>query len=283
MSLSLDEVRLLLLSVGYAVHDGDWNWKDVNSPFMRLYYVTEGSAKMELRGRCYELKPNHLYLIPPFVTHSCICNSRFCHYYLHIYEESTQNLFDFWELPFELAADDVDMKLVNRLCEMNPFMRLPQSNPATYDNEMSLKNELLRNKQRTFGDRLESRGILFMLVSRFISQAKPISCNLDSRIEDALKYICEHLYENANINMIADHVCLSNDHFIRLFKTEMGVTPLQYINRKKIEKAQLLLLSGDFSVKNVAYTLGFEDCSYFNRLFKKMVGTTPQEYRRICG
>lgn len=49
----------------------------------------------------------------------------------------------------------------------------------------------------------------------------------------------------------------------------MGTTPLQYINQKKIEKAQLLLITEELAVKEIAFRLAFEDYSYFNRLFKK--------------
>ncbi len=59
----------------------------------------------------------------------------------------------------------------------------------------------------------------------------------------------------------------------------MKITPLQYINRKKIEKAQLILLTDDMPIKNIAYLLGYEDQSYFNRFFKKIIGMTPQKYR----
>ena len=68
--------------------------------------------------------------------------------------------------------------------------------------------------------------------------------------------------------------------FIRLFKQEFGLSPVQYINLKKVERAQLLLYTTDCSVKEVAYKLGFSDHSYFIRLFHKVAGITPQEYRR---
>ncbi len=63
-------------------------------------------------------------------------------------------------------------------------------------------------------------------------------------------------------------------------KKETGVTPSKYINQKKIEKAQLILVTDEMSVKNVAFSpFSFDDYSYFNRLFKKTTGLTPQEYR----
>lgn len=78
---------------------------------------------------------------------------------------------------------------------------------------------------------------------------------------------------------LADIACVNGCYLIRLFKREVGLSPLRYINQKKIEKAQLLLLTADMPVKEIAYELGFFDLSYFIRLFKKKVGVTPQEYR----
>lgn len=59
----------------------------------------------------------------------------------------------------------------------------------------------------------------------------------------------------------------------------MHTTPLQYITKKKIEKAQLLLATCDLSVKSISYKLMFDDYSYFCRIFKKITGVTPKEYR----
>ena len=55
---------------------------------------------------------------------------------------------------------------------------------------------------------------------------------------------------------------------------ENGVTPSKYINQKKIEKAQLILVTDEMSVKNVAFALSFDDYSYFNRLFIRKKGTS---------
>ena len=79
--------------------------------------------------------------------------------------------------------------------------------------------------------------------------------------------------------MLADQACITKDHFIRLFKKEVGMTPVQYISQKKIEKAQLLLVTENMSIKEISFLLSYDDHSYFNRLFKKITGTSPQDYR----
>lgn len=283
MNLQVEQMHPLVLNVGLAVHNADWNWKNVNSPFTRLYYVTEGSAQIELPDGIYTLSPKHMYFIPAFTIHTNICKSNFVHYYLHIYEDhySDNDWLDHWKFPVEIEATDLDLALFKRLCEINPHMTLQKSDPTTYDNNPTLIQNLIKNRQRAFCDKVESRGIVFQLLSHFLKHAQPKIEMEDNRIAKAVLYIRKHLNEPIEIEKLSEISCLSKDHFIRLFKKELGATPLQYINQKKIEKAQLLLITEDLAVKEIAFQLAFEDYSYFNRLFKKITGVTPQEYRRL--
>ena len=143
-----------------------------------------------------------------------------------------------------------------------------------------LIQNIMRNKQRVLCDRVESRGILYQLMARFLKDARPKSDAGDNRIQKSITYIRKHINENIKIETLVDIACISKDHFIRLFKKETGMTPVQYISQKKIEKAQLLLVTEEMPIKEIAFLLSYEDHSYFNRLFKKITGVSPQEYRR---
>lgn len=107
-NLSVDQLHLLTLNVGYAQHNGDWNWKNVRSPFARLYYVTEGSAQINIGTEFYTLTPRHLYFVPAFTEHSYVCDSLFSHYYIHIYEDQQDGtgLLDEWTFPVEVEASN---------------------------------------------------------------------------------------------------------------------------------------------------------------------------------
>lgn len=70
MTESVERLNLLLLNVGLATHNADWNWKDISNPFTRIYYVTEGNACVILPTGILKLKEDHLYLIPAFTVHS---------------------------------------------------------------------------------------------------------------------------------------------------------------------------------------------------------------------
>jgi AraC-like DNA-binding protein len=188
-------------------------------------------------------------------------------------------MFDEWDFPVEVSANDTDLGLVKRLCEINPFLKLPQSNPDTYDNHQTLISNIELNRRRPFSDKVESRGILFVLMSRFLKYATPKTNVRDNRIQTSLAYIRKNIGSRLNIEQLASKACMSKDHYIRVFKQETGETPNAYITMRKMEKAELVLLTTDLPVKSIADLLGYDDYSYFNRIFRKNSGMTPLQYR----
>ena len=230
-------MNLFTLNVGLARHCSDWNWKNIRSPFARLYYVTEGRANIMLPSGMYTLRPDYLYLIPAFTTHSYFCDSPFSHYYIHIYEglQASRSILDKWIFPVEVKAERQDLDLVKRLCEMNPFFQLSHSDPDTYDNHQTLANNLQINQNRPFADKVESRGIIFILLSRFLNKAIPNNHVKDNRIQQIITYIQDHIHQIIEVGQLSDMAFMSKDHFIRIFKRETGDTPTAYIIKRKME------------------------------------------------
>jgi AraC-like DNA-binding protein len=277
-----ETVEFILLNVGYAVHQADWNYKRVNSPFARIYLVAEGKAKLHVNGGVHELTPLHLYLIPPFTLHSYECDAFYALYYVHVYEHplsSRRAALEDYRFPLECGAAPLDVLLVRRLLEINPGRELKQYDPSDYDNSSTLTKSLTLHLRTPDHVILETRGILFQLFSRFFRHALP-KYRVTDRIRETLHYIRENIDQPIRIDELTEICRLSKDHFIRTFRKEMHVTPVQYINRKKIEKAQLMILTGNQSMQHIAYGLSFDNVSYFNRLFKRYTGTTPVKYRK---
>ena len=97
-------VTFVLLNVGYAVHQGDWNYQRVSSPFARIYLVKEGTAKLHLLGKVQTLFPRYLYMIPPFTFHSYECDGHFSLYYIHVYElpQTVRRILEDYIFPIEI-------------------------------------------------------------------------------------------------------------------------------------------------------------------------------------
>ncbi len=92
--------------------------------------------------------------------------------------------------------------------------------------------------------------------------------NNKNEIKKALAYIDKHIYKNTQLEEIADHVYLSHYYFSKLFKKEMNVNFITYVNQKKIDRAKIFLIESRMSIEQISRNLGFNQPSYFCKLFK---------------
>lgn len=282
MNNDIDHMLFLVLHIGEAHCGTDWNYKNICSPFTRMYYVTGGHAQIVLPDKRQDLRPGFMYIIPAFTPHSCVCREEFRHYYIHIYNEYGHDMLEDWNLPVEIEPESGILSRIRKLHALCPGMELTQTDPQYYDNNSSLTRNILKNKARELYARVESRGIIYQLLAQFLQGATPKQYVADERIIKILEYIRTHLDTSPDLDALAAFSCLSKDHLIRIFKREMKMTPAAYINKKRMEKAQLRLVTETTPIKEIAYQLGFEDRTYFNRVFKRMTGQTPLDYRKAA-
>ena len=101
------------------------------------------------------------------------------------------------------------------------------------------------------------------------------------------RYIDRHYAEDVSIERLVRAFYISPYHLSHMFKQKTGYTVKQYLLRRRLGEAQIRLASTQDSVQTIAEELGFEDASYFSRIFSKYIGLTPTEYRkyrtRDCG
>ncbi len=134
--------------------------------------------------------------------------------------------------------------------------------------DMLLKSELLR-----FFWLLENSGDIY-----------PAQKNGNSRselIRPAVEYINENFRENITVEQLAETVHLSKSYFMNRFKAAVGTGAAEYINQVRIKNACVSLTETDMTSAQTAFECGFRNLSNFNRQFKKFVGCTPNEYRRM--
>ena len=282
MSNSFENINLVLLNIGYSELNANWNWKDVYSPFARIYYVNEGKARTFMNNQFYVLEPGYLYLTPPFTLHNDECEGHFSLYYIHFYDNviHKESIFDKYDFPVKIQANLFDDTIIKRLHKINPGRHLIHIDPKVYDNQPTFSEFIANSNKLPLQVLAENQGILSILMSRFLEYRAGKSSDKDERIIKSLKYIHTNINNYITIGDLASLSYVSEDHFIRLFKKELNQTPIKYINAKKIEKAQLLLLTTDLSVRNIAMDLAMDNISYFNKIFKQYIGKTPLEYRK---
>ena len=271
-----------LLNQAFVKHDNDWNFGPVCSSFSRIYWMTEGTAYVTFNDKKRKLTAGHIYLIPALTTHYDHCNGVFKHYYIH-FVDRTKHIIEYYQqydMPFEMNITEEDKKCIARLMELCPDMKLNNPLPDTYDTSVGTLEAVKRFHARPIGLRMEIGGLIMQLLSRFFSNATHRKEISDDRIKHTLYDIEKNLKDSRSVDEMAAKVNLGKDRFIRLFKQQTGFTPSNFIIRQKIHHAQMLFIDGNHSVKEVAMLVGYNNLSYFGRLFKKITKVSPSEFVR---
>ncbi|MEZ4891726.1 MAG: AraC family transcriptional regulator [Saprospiraceae bacterium] len=100
-----------------------------------------------------------------------------------------------------------------------------------------------------------------------------------SRLAFVIQFIRDHLHDKLTIETLSKKAYMSQTHFFRCFKNEFGVSPVDFIHNERINLAKELLVSPSRSVSDVCYACGFNNPSYFIKIFKRATNLTPSEYK----
>lgn len=120
----------------------------------------------------------------------------------------------------------------------------------------------------------------FLASMRYLEQFRRAKAEEERDIvEQAIHYMRENIEQHITMDAVLRYVGYSQSHFSTVFKKKTGVSPITYINRLKIEHACRLLRSTDMKIYMICYKVGIEDPLYFSRLFSKLMGMSPTEYR----
>jgi AraC family transcriptional regulator len=99
------------------------------------------------------------------------------------------------------------------------------------------------------------------------------------QLRQVIDYINGHLDRDLGLAELAKIVQMSPHYFTRLFKQSTGLTPHQYVIHRRVERAKELLLNGELTIAEVAYSVGFANQSHLNRHLKRRLGVTPRYIR----
>ena len=120
---------------------------------------------------------------------------------------------------------------------------------------------------------------LLLLIHRNLMEEQGLDAAIQGDIIQALGYFERHWNESISIEGYALHNRMTPCWFRQKFKEYTGCSPLQYLLSLRISRAMNLLEHTDYNITQVSYAVGYENVSYFRRLFQKHTGMTPGEYQ----
>lgn len=124
--------------------------------------------------------------------------------------------------------------------------------------------------------------MIFQITKKEQAEPKTLSAKVlrdNDRIKAMLQFIHDHFGEELHIEQIAMSASISVSEALRCFKTTIGTTPIQYMKQYRIQKAADLLTSTDLKVEDIGALCGFQEMSYFAKVFRETKGMVPTKYR----
>ena len=116
-------------------------------------------------------------------------------------------------------------------------------------------------------------------ISYFLKLAVSNRKKLSPSVLSCLQYIDAHYMEKLSLDQLAAHVFLNRTYLSELFKREMGISFNDFLNRQRIIHACEYIQTSHYSMAKIAEMTGFSDQNYFTKIFKKITGQTPRQYK----
>ncbi|MCT2536078.1 AraC family transcriptional regulator [Aquibacillus koreensis] len=235
------------------------NWRINESviPFIDLTYIFEGKATYIIDGISYDVEKGDLVCIPKYSTRASVTDP--------------DDLMSNYAINFQLCnyqGEDVEL----------PFP--PVTRIGINDELISLYHELnLAWLHKNPGYQINVHATFLQLIHRYFTKIyyKNQSNPIDPRIQKVMEYIDEHFSASIQLEDLADLLDLNSVYFGTLFKKNTGLSVKKYINKIRVNNAENLIVSGEFTMHEVAQKCGFQDVFYFSRVYKNIKGHPPSK------
>lgn len=181
-----------------------------------------------------------------------------------------------------LDALEESLSAGRKATEIRLFQFLQWVGTSLYDDVQNEKTLLMNVTERLEASDtlLEMLDLVSVYFDDIVEETRN-RLHMSSEITKALQYIKSHYKENISLQAVADHVNLSFSYLSYLFKKELQITFIDYLNRYRIERAKELMTGTQMKSYDIAVEVGFSpEYTYFSKVFKKVTGLNPNEYRR---
>lgn len=234
---------------------------------IEINYLKKGSCILRLDNESLNFKEGEMMIIAPDIPHAFEAGVNGCtlmqleflpemfHINKHLLLSDTScNLF---------SKNNQIIKIVNNIRIIRAIQRIIT--------EMSSKHKYYKHLVVMY------YAELLVLIYRHMDDSQHLFTSKRPLV-DAVNYIKENFCKDIDIASIANHLEISERYLRMLFSNHMGLSPVNYINELRINKAIEMLRISELSIKEICYYCGFNSPQYFSRIFKKQMGVSPRKF-----
>lgn len=247
-----------------------------------MLLVHEGRGSVIVNQKTYEMRPGRLFIFQPYQLHKIFAT---------VSEETpyVRTLLFFNPQFFEQAL----RPFPSRHVQFEQLWRGAQTEAAIdLQGELHyLEHMIERYRSRILeGNAIAEEEHMTMLLLHYMEaisfqgrSADAVDFRPFNYAEQAMQWMEEHYAEDIGLDQIAEALHLSKFYLSRLFRRETGSSLSDYLIARRIKQACRLLYTTSHSVERISAEVGYPNVSYFIRIFKKVIGTTPLQYRTAAG
>lgn len=260
----LTKVKTKLLYVSSATYGGDWLSTPHTHYCSELFYVIDGIGQFQVEDHIFPVSANDLVVINPNVSH-------------------TELGFNANPLKYiVLGIEGLELSVENHnanFCIVN-FKEIKDTI------NFYLKMMLREIENRSPGheticqDLMEILIVLFGRQTNFSTILSPANKKTSHLCDSVRRYIDQNCGDDLSLEQLAKFSHVNKYYLVHTFTDEYGISPISYLMRARVKKAEKLLATTDYSLSVISRTCGFSSSSYFSQTFKKITGVSPSCYRR---
>ncbi len=231
--------------------------------YYKIHYIHSGSGIFRAEDKTYHLEQGQGFLITPGM--------------LAYYRADIERPWSYSWVAFNGVQVEYHLKR----------SRLSAEEPIFYsDQEERIQDcflEMFNADKEGTNKELRMLGALYTFLSVVLDSETPFADTEDlrqHRVRRVLDYIEMNYAQSVSVQSIADELNLDRKYMSRLFKAAVGITPIQYIVRYRMQKARDLLENPRLAVSEVSTSVGYVDPLLFSRMFHNVVGVSPSQYRK---
>lgn len=259
----IEKLNVHLLYVSLSKYEKDWSSLLHTHEFTELFFVANGSGSFRFRDESRPIKTGDLVIIPPYLEHT--------------EQSSPEDPLEYYSLGIGgvtfLPEDQQKGPQIFCNIEHRSFF-------AGLFDQMLYE---IRNKK--YGADKICQNFLEIVILRLIRAQHlvpvPIrSGHMSKECAQIKSYLDANYSKQITLDTLAEMTHMNKYYMAHSFTRYTGLSPIQYLNQRRLENACTLLKDTDHSISNIAVSTGFSSQSYFTQIFRKKYGVTPMKYRQ---
>lgn len=264
--------------------DGDvifnWHWH----PEIEFILMEEGTANFQIGTSNYTITTGEALFIPSGQLHAAFpIGQEFFRFYAIVFDHKLVSSFSY---------DSIQSNYIDTLSTyINDQQAVFRSSHSWQKNivsslRMIVQKAETQEKAYELAIKAQLYTILYEVYNHLPQTSKQQTFHTSdteklNRLKQVLTYIEEHYQAKIQISVLYEQIQMSEGHFYRFFKSVVQMSPIEYINTLRINKAAKLLKETNQKIIDISFEVGFDNTSYFIKTFKRQKKCTPSEFRRM--